>query len=146
MYFEVPDSSPTPAPYVASSSGTEVDAVDSDDGLSGASSTIVPGATSFDDDSAYFGLAGDDFVVDVNDDDSVLASSSSESGNGGVGASSSLESDDDGGGASSSSAPGIVSTGAGAANGPLPWAFTVIAAGIVSSMLSRAVGLLHACH
>ena len=144
MYFEVPDSSPTPAPYVVSSSDTEGGA-DSDDDLGGASSFSLPRYTSLYDDSAHFGLTGDDYVVDVHDDDSVRASSSTESANGGVGASSSPASDGDGSGASSSSAPGIVPTGGGATGVPPPWTFTVIAVGAVNSMLSRAVRLLHAC-
>ena len=113
VYFEVPDSSPTPAPFV-SSSDTDEDTADNDDGLDGASSTTTPRAIS-DDDS---GLVGDDASSGEPDDGSV--------------------------GASSSSTLGAVSTGAGATSGPLPWTFTVMAVGAVSSMLGRAAGLRQA--
>lgn len=118
MYFEVPDSTPTPAPYVVSSSDTEVDAADSNDGLGGASSTTISRSTSLTDDFAYSGLIDDD------------AATSDES--------------DSGGGASSSSAAGTVPTGTGTVSGPLPWTFTVIAVGAINSMLSRAAGLFRA--
>lgn len=145
MYFEVPDSTPTPAPYVVSSSDTETDAAESDGGLGGASSTIVSRSTSFDDDSAYFRYVNDDGASsDRPDNGGVSASSSTGSADGGVGASPSPESDDGGVGTSSSSALGTVSTGGGATSGPLPWTFTVIAVGAVSSMLSRATGMLQA--
>lgn len=138
IYFEVPDSSPTPAPFVPSSD-TEVDSADDDDGLDGTSSTTVPRAISGDDDSAYF--SGDDAGSDEPDNGGVSASSSPEPDDGGVSASSSPDSDDDRVGTSSSSALGAESTGSGATNGPLPWTFT-LAVGAMSSMLSRATGLL----
>eukprot|EP00904_Undaria_pinnatifida_P010557 jgi/Undpi1/6631/HiC_scaffold_20.g09110.m1 len=139
IYFEVPDSSPTPAPFFASSdtdedTSTTVGIADSDDGLGGASSTTTPRAVSDDDSSTAFGGVGDD---------SPSPTSSDGSDGGGVGAPSSSDGSDGGsGGASSSSALDLESASSGATNVPFGWTFTAMAVGVMSSVFRRATVLL----